>query len=96
MVAVHAHRVSHLPRFKKAALPVFKKLYGEVKSGREAARVIKVCGAKDYPKKVASELKAIRESEMWKAGAAVRSLRPKEKADLSKAAKAKGTTGRAG
>jgi ketol-acid reductoisomerase len=84
------------PRFKQAVMPVFKKLYAEVKSGREAARVIKVCGAADYPGKVAAELKAIRESEMWKAGAAVRSLRPKEKADLGKVAKAKGTTGRAG
>jgi ketol-acid reductoisomerase len=68
------------PRFRKAVLPVFKELYRRVASGREAARVIEVCGAKGYPARVAKELAAIRDSEMWKAGAAVRALRPAEKA----------------
>src|SRR5512136_1037928 len=47
------------PRFKKAVLPVFKELYKRVASGQEAERVIKVCGAKDYPAKVAAELATI-------------------------------------
>jgi ketol-acid reductoisomerase len=68
------------PKFKAAVLPVFKKLYGCVASGKEAERVIKVCGAKNYPQRVAKELAAMRNSEMWQAGAAVRALRPTEKA----------------
>ena len=68
------------PKFKSAVLPVFKKLYGCVASGKEAERVIKVCGAKNYPQRVAQELAAMRNSEMWRAGAAVRALRPTEKA----------------
>ncbi len=80
------------PKFKKAVLPVFTDLYKRVSSGKEAERVIKVCGAKDYPAKVAKELATIRDSEMWRAGAAVRSLRPAEKAK----AITKGTKGVAG
>jgi ketol-acid reductoisomerase len=68
------------PKFKSAVLPVFKKLYARVVSGKEAERVIKVCGAKNYPQRVARELAAMRNSEMWRAGAAVRALRPTEKA----------------
>jgi ketol-acid reductoisomerase len=80
------------PRFKKAVLPVFKELYRRVASGQEAARVIKACGAPDYQKQLAKELGAIRDSEMWRAGAAVRALRPKESAR----AIAKGTKGVSG
>jgi len=65
------------PRFKKAVLPVFNELYKQVATGKEAERVIKVCGAKNYHAQVAKELGAIRDSEMWRAGAAVRALRPK-------------------
>ena len=68
------------PKFKSAVLPVFKKLYGRVASGKEAERVIKVCGAKNYPQRVARELAAMRNSEMWRTGEAVRALRPTEKA----------------
>ena len=68
------------PKFKSAVLPVFKKLYGCVASGKEAERVIKVCGAKNYPKRVAAELATMRNSEMWRTGAAVRALRPTEEA----------------
>jgi ketol-acid reductoisomerase len=83
------------PRFKKAVLPVFKKLYKQVASGAEAERVIKVCGAKDYPAKLAKEIAALRNSEMWQAGAAVRALRPTEKAKAITAG-TKGITGRKG
>ena len=68
------------PRFKKAVMPVFKDLYARVASGQEAVRVIKTCGAPAYQQQLAKELGAIRDSEMWTAGAAVRSLRPAEKA----------------
>ncbi|MBD3322807.1 MAG: ketol-acid reductoisomerase [Chitinivibrionales bacterium] len=68
------------PKFKKAVLPVFNELYKSVKSGKETRRVITVCGKKDYQKRLTRELEAIGKSEMWQAGAAVRELRPKEKA----------------
>ena len=71
------------PRFKKAVLPVFNALYKAVKTQAEAKRVIKVCGAADYKKKLDAELKVMGSSEMWRAGAAVRSLRPHEKAKHS-------------
>ena len=71
------------PRFKKATLPVFNALYKAVKSQSEARRVIKVCGAADYKQKLDAELKQMGTSEMWRAGAAVRSLRPHEKAKTS-------------
>jgi ketol-acid reductoisomerase len=52
-------------------------LYEEVASGREANRVISEGSKKDYRQKLDVELKEIRESELWQAGAAVRKLRPK-------------------
>ena len=64
------------PRFKAAALPVFKELYQSVMDGTETAIVIKANSAPDYQEKLDEELRHIRESEMWRAGAAVRSLRP--------------------
>jgi ketol-acid reductoisomerase len=81
------------PKFKKATLPVFKELYKRVASGKEAERVIKACGGKDYQVQLGKELAAIRNSEMWQAGAAVRDLRPKEAARaIGKGTK--GVTGR--
>ena len=67
------------PRFKKAVMPVFRELYKRVKNGAETAIVLKANSAPDYQKKLGKELKAIRDSEMWKAGAAVRSLRPEKR-----------------
>ena len=80
------------PKFRKAVMPVFKDLYRRVASGQEAKRVIQACGRADYQQRLAKELAAIRDSEMWRAGAAVRALRPKE---ASKAIR-KGTKGIAG
>ncbi|NOY68869.1 MAG: ketol-acid reductoisomerase [Deltaproteobacteria bacterium] len=64
------------PKFRDAVLPVFEDLYESVKSGRETKRVIESNGAPDYKEKMTEELDAIKNSEMWKTGAAVRSLRP--------------------
>ena len=64
------------PRFKAATLPVFKDLYQSVMDGKETAIVIKANSAPDYQEKLDEELSQIRESEMWRAGTAVRSLRP--------------------
>jgi ketol-acid reductoisomerase len=71
-------------KFKAATLPVFKELYESVASGAEAKRTIETCSKPDYREKLAEELKEVRESELWQAGAAVRSLRPeKEKVEAS-------------
>ena len=71
-------------RFKAATLPVFKELYESVASGAEAKRTIETCSKPDYREKLAEELKEVRESELWQAGAAVRALRPeKDKVEAS-------------
>jgi ketol-acid reductoisomerase len=64
------------PKFEKAVKPVFKSLYDRVKSGEETKVVLKANSDPNYLEKLREELKEIRDSEMWKAGAAVRSLRP--------------------
>jgi ketol-acid reductoisomerase len=64
------------PRFKAANMPVFRELYSSVLAGKETEITLKANSAPDYREKLEVELKQIRESEMWKAGAAVRSLRP--------------------
>jgi ketol-acid reductoisomerase len=68
-------------RFKEATLPVFKELYESVASGKEAKRTIDTCSKPDYRERLGEELKELRESELWQAGAAVRKLRP-EKASV--------------
>ncbi|MFH0947645.1 MAG: ketol-acid reductoisomerase [Elusimicrobiota bacterium] len=65
-----------MPKFRKAVEPVFEELYNKVHNGEETKRVIEANGASDYREKLDKELKQIRDSEMWRAGAAVRSLRP--------------------
>ena len=64
------------PKFKAAVLPLFRDLYDRVKTGKETEIVLRVNSAPDYQDKLDAELKLMRDSEMWKAGAAVRSLRP--------------------
>jgi ketol-acid reductoisomerase len=63
-------------KFKAASQPVFEELYESVKAGKEAARSIASNSTPDYRAKLDEELKELRESEMWQAGAAVRKLRP--------------------
>ncbi|MFZ1082296.1 MAG: ketol-acid reductoisomerase [Candidatus Kryptoniota bacterium] len=65
-----------LPRFKAAVAPVFKQLYEAVSSGAETKRVLESTGGPNYRELLNKELKEIHDSEMWIAGAAVRSLRP--------------------
>jgi ketol-acid reductoisomerase len=62
--------------FRDASKPVFEQLYASVKSGEQAQRSIDSNSQSDYREKLDGELKELRESEMWQAGAAVRSLRP--------------------
>jgi ketol-acid reductoisomerase len=65
--------------FRKAVEPVFKKLYKSVARGKETAIVLKANSAPDYKEKLDAELTEMRESEMWRAGAAVRALRPEKR-----------------
>ncbi len=71
-------------RFRDAAKPVFEELYQKVASGEETRRVLEANTRKDYREQLEKELKSIAESEMWRAGTVVRSLRPE------RAAKSKG------
>ncbi len=64
------------PAFRKATRPVFEKLYKSVRTGVETRRTLTSNSAPDYRKKLDRELAAIRNSEMWRAGALVRELRP--------------------
>ena len=63
-------------KFRDATKPVFEQLYNEVASGNEAQLSIDSNSKPDYREKLEEELKELRESEMWVAGAAVRKLRP--------------------
>ena len=65
-------------KFKAATLPVFQELYKSVATGQEAKRTIDTCSKPDYREKLAEELREVRESELWQAGAAVRALRPEK------------------
>ncbi len=62
--------------FYKAVQPVFDSLYESVTSGEQTRIVLESNSAPDYKEKLDAELLEMRESEMWQAGAAVRSLRP--------------------
>lgn len=63
-------------RFREAVVPVFDDLYQSVTSGVETRIVLDKNSDPHYREKLDEELRAMRESEMWQAGAAVRSLRP--------------------
>ena len=67
------------PKFREATLPVFKELYKRVSSGEECARVLESTGAANYREQLNAELNEMGTSELWKAGAAVRKLRPEKK-----------------
>jgi ketol-acid reductoisomerase len=62
--------------FRKATEPVFEKLYQSVVSGEQTRIVLAANSRPDYKEKLGVELGEIHDSEMWQAGAAVRSLRP--------------------
>lgn len=67
------------PRFRDAVVPVFDQLYESVVNGSETRRVLDVNNAPDYRAKLNAELETIGNSEMWRAGRAVRSLRPENR-----------------
>jgi ketol-acid reductoisomerase len=63
-------------KFKEAVDPVFDELYQSVVTGKEAGITIEAGKQPDYRKKLDKELAGLRESEIWRAGAQVRKLRP--------------------
>jgi ketol-acid reductoisomerase len=67
------------PKFREATLPVFKDLYKKVSSGEECARVLDSTGSANYRELLNAELNEMGTSELWRAGAAVRKLRPEKK-----------------
>ncbi len=62
--------------FHDAIKPVMYRLYESVKSGNEAQISIDSNSQPDYREKLNEELKALRESEMWRTAEVVRRLRP--------------------
>lgn len=63
-------------RFEAAVKPLFEELYESVRSGKETERVLTACGSPDYREQLTRELDEWKHSEMWRAGATVRKLRP--------------------
>jgi ketol-acid reductoisomerase len=66
--------------FRDASKPVFERLYQQVASGEETRRVLEANSRGDYRQQLEKELKEVADSEMWQAGAVVRSLRPERAA----------------
>ncbi len=66
-------------RFREAVVPVFDELYARVLSGEETQIVLDANSAPDYRRRLDKELAEMRDSEMWRAGTAVRSLRPENR-----------------
>lgn len=64
------------PKFKDALKPVFDELYTSVKTGKETQRSLEYNSQPDYRERYEKELEEIRNLEIWRAGKAVRSLRP--------------------
>jgi len=67
------------PKFRDAVAPVFKDLYESVITGEEARRTLEKNSSPNYREELDKELSVIHNSEMWRAGAAVRSLRPENR-----------------
>jgi ketol-acid reductoisomerase len=63
-------------KFRDVTKPVFEELYRKVEAGDETRRTLEANSRPDYRQQLEKELKAVANSEMWKAGAVVRSLRP--------------------
>jgi ketol-acid reductoisomerase len=63
-------------KFRDAVAPLFEQLYESVASGQEARVVIKAGSAPDYRARLENELAELADEEIWRAGKAVRALRP--------------------
>jgi len=63
-------------RFRDAVAPLFEELYQWVADGTEARIVLERNSQPDYREKLNAELAEMANTEMWRAGAKVRELRP--------------------
>lgn len=63
-------------RFKDNLKPLFDELYESVRDGKETQRAMEYGGRPDYREAFEKEMEEIRGMEIWRAGKAVRSLRP--------------------
>ncbi|MCK4922222.1 MAG: ketol-acid reductoisomerase [Bacteroidales bacterium] len=66
-------------RFRDAVTPLFEELYESVVSGKETQIVLETNIEPDYRERLQKELDGIKNSEMWRAGEAVRKLRPERR-----------------
>jgi ketol-acid reductoisomerase len=66
-------------RFRDAVAPLFDELYDRVLKGEETRIVLEANSAPDYRERLEEELAEMRNSEMWRTGAAVRALRPENR-----------------
>lgn len=66
-------------RFRECTKPLFDSLYELVVSGEETRIVIEKSIDPDYRQKLQKELQKMGDSELWRTGTTVRSLRPKQK-----------------
>jgi len=66
-------------KFRDAVAPVMEDLYDSVAAGKEAGITIEANQKKDYRAGLEKELDELRNSELWRTGAAVRKLRPENK-----------------
>jgi len=66
-------------RFRDCTKPLFDSLYELVVSGEETKIVLEKSSDPTYRQKLQDELQKIGDSELWKTGITVRSLRPKQK-----------------
>ena len=66
-------------RFRDCTQPLFDSLYELVVSGEETRIVLEKSKDPNYRQKLQDELQKMGDSELWRAGATVRSLRPKQK-----------------
>ncbi|GAB5363639.1 hypothetical protein AAMO2058_000901100 [Amorphochlora amoebiformis] len=64
------------PKFEVATKPVFEELYARVVDGSETQRSLDKNSQPNYHEELQKELKEYADSEMWRAGVTVRSLRP--------------------
>jgi ketol-acid reductoisomerase len=63
-------------KFRDAVAPLFDELYESVATGDEARIVIEAGSKKDYRARLEKELADLADEEIWRAGKAVRALRP--------------------
>ena len=71
-------------KFREAVAPVFDTLYQSVTSGEKTRIVLETNSDPHYREKLDEELSAMRESEMWQAGAAVQVIETGELEEVSR------------